>query len=224
MDPLHRVRNERRSLMFNRRLLLQALSGAIAAPAAASSKKTVVTILGDSVTAGLGLPADQALPARLQRALIALGVDAVVRGAGVSGDTTAGGLARIDFSRSTGYGGLCGGAWRERLLPVGSPANHSEQPHRYSCAPEGEKDQCGSHLQSISPKPVQDPMAGNSDAVFAAAARSQAVTLSPNLFEGVLDRPGFRQADGVHPNAAGADLIAHRLAPTVARVIRAREA
>ena len=58
----------------------------------------VVTILGDSITAGLGLPAAAALPAQLQAALARLGAPAVVRGAGVSGDTTADGLARLDFS------------------------------------------------------------------------------------------------------------------------------
>ncbi len=58
----------------------------------------VVTILGDSITAGYGLRAEDALPAQLQAALARVGVRARVRGAGVSGDTTAGGLARVDFS------------------------------------------------------------------------------------------------------------------------------
>jgi len=85
--------------MLSRRLLIAAAASLVALPAGAAAAKTpVVTILGDSITAGLGLAAGDALPAQLQRALAGLGVAAVVRGAGVSGDTSAGGLARLDFS------------------------------------------------------------------------------------------------------------------------------
>jgi len=65
---------------------------------AAANGVKVITLLGDSITAGLGLPAADALPAQLTQALARLGVKAQVRGAGVSGDTTADGLARVDFS------------------------------------------------------------------------------------------------------------------------------
>src|SRR5688572_25159624 len=77
-----------------------ALAGAslLVAGAAPAPRRRVVTLLGDSITAGYGLPAADALPAQLQTALHRLGVAAEVRGAGVSGDTTAGGLARVDFS------------------------------------------------------------------------------------------------------------------------------
>src|SRR5580658_2517292 len=76
------------------------IAGALAAVAtpAWAAKRAVVTILGDSITAGLGLPAADALPAQLQAALAKLGSPATVRGSGVSGDTTAAGLARADFS------------------------------------------------------------------------------------------------------------------------------
>src|SRR5690348_8105504 len=65
---------------------------------AQGARGKVVTILGDSITAGLGLAAQDALPVQLHLALNRLGVANVVRGAGVSGDTTAGGAARVDFS------------------------------------------------------------------------------------------------------------------------------
>jgi acyl-CoA thioesterase-1 len=85
--------------MFSRRWLIAAQIAFLAATAhAAEARPPVVTILGDSITAGLGLAAADALPAQLQGALARLGVKAVVRGAGVSGDTTSGGLARLDFS------------------------------------------------------------------------------------------------------------------------------
>ena len=79
-----------------RRILATALA-AIAGPAFAA-RQPVVTLLGDSITAGYGLAAAQALPAKLEAALARLGVAAKVRGAGVSGDTTAGGLARVTWT------------------------------------------------------------------------------------------------------------------------------
>src|ERR1700751_5157927 len=57
-----------------------------------------ITVLGDSITAGLGLPARDAMPAQLQASLTRMGVVAQVRAAGVSGDTSGGGLARVNFS------------------------------------------------------------------------------------------------------------------------------
>src|SRR5947207_1268555 len=84
---------------LTRRGLSALLLAAAASPlAAAPAKPRVVTILGDSITAGLGLPAADALPARLQAALTRAGAKLLVRGAGVSGDTSAAGLARVDFS------------------------------------------------------------------------------------------------------------------------------
>ena len=84
----------------SRRALLAASLALAAAPrsARAAAPPPVVTILGDSITAGRGLAAAQALPAQLQAALARRGVPASVRGAGVSGDTSADGLARVDFS------------------------------------------------------------------------------------------------------------------------------
>jgi acyl-CoA thioesterase-1 len=65
---------------------------------AAPGQRPIVTMLGDSITAGYGLSSAQSLPVQLEAALRDLGVPARVRSAGVSGDTTAGGLARVDFS------------------------------------------------------------------------------------------------------------------------------
>ena len=70
----------------------------VAAWPALAAKPAVITLLGDSITAGYGLPGKAALPNQLQAALTRMGVANVVRAAGVSGDTTAGGLGRVDFS------------------------------------------------------------------------------------------------------------------------------
>src|SRR5260221_7322818 len=84
--------------LFTRRAAVALALAVGATPAFAVPGRRVVTILGDSITAGLGLPAAAALPAQLEAALARAGVAARVRGAGVSGDTSAAGLARVDFS------------------------------------------------------------------------------------------------------------------------------
>ena len=195
------------------------LAAAPATAAPPSAPTPVVTILGDSITAGLGLPETQAAPAQLQAALKALGVEAVVRGAGVSGDTTAGGLARVDFS---------------------------VQPDTRVCVVElGAND----YLQSVDPKIMQanlvgivrrlkarhirvvltasaTPRVGSGaygrafDAVFPAVARQEHVALAGDLLVGVEDKIALKQADGLHPNAAGVKIIAARLAAVVTRVLK----
>jgi acyl-CoA thioesterase-1 len=87
---------------FTRRAALAGLAllpaGAAFAQGPGNAKPRIVTVLGDSITAGLGLPRNLALPAVLEADLRKLGKPVRVRGAGVSGDTSAAGLARVDFS------------------------------------------------------------------------------------------------------------------------------
>jgi hypothetical protein len=75
------------------------LAGMLAGPAASASDRALrIVALGDSLTAGYGLAADEAFPVKLQRALAAKGIAAEIANAGVSGDTASGGLARLDWS------------------------------------------------------------------------------------------------------------------------------
>jgi acyl-CoA thioesterase-1 len=207
--------------MIRTLVAIAALLAAAPAMAAPPPPKTapVVTILGDSITAGLGLPENEAAPAQLQAALKAMGVEAMVRGAGVSGDTTAGGLARVDFS---------------------------VQPDTRVCVVElGAND----YLQSVDPKVMQanlvgivrrlkarhirvvltasaTPRVGSGaygrafDAVFPTVAREEHVALAGDLLVGVEDKIALKQADGLHPNAAGVKIIAARLAAVVAKVLK----
>ena len=205
--------------MLTRRLLIAAAAGLAAFPAAAAQAKApVVTILGDSITAGLGLSAGDALPARLQAALAAIGVAATVRGAGVSGDTTAGGLARLDFSVQPDT----------RVCVIELGANDYLQ----SVEPKVMQANLTAIVRRLKARGIAAVLAGSNaprtgsgaygrafDAVFPRVARAGAATLAPDLLAGVEDRPGFRQADGLHPNAAGVKIIAARLAPVVARVL-----
>jgi len=150
-----------------------------------------------------------------------LGVDAEVRGAGVSGDTTAGGLARVDFS----------------VLPD----------TRVCVIELGGND----YLQSVDPQVMQSnliaivrrlkarkirvvlsasaiPRTGSGgygrafNATFAAVAHSQHVAIAADLLAGVEDNPALKHADGLHPNAQGVKIIAARLAKVVAQEIGAK--
>ncbi len=181
----------------------------------------MITILGDSITAGYGLRAQDALPAQLQLALARLGVHAVVRGAGVSGDTTAGGLGRVDFSVQSDTT-LCivalgGNDLLQGLDPGGARANLEAIVRRLK-ARRIAVVLCG--LQA--PRRLNAGYARGFNAVFPAVARAQGVSLYPNLLAGVELTPGLNQGDGIHPNPQGVKVIAARLAPVIARALRGR--
>ena len=203
-----------------RRVLLGLPLLAAAGPALAARGK-VVTILGDSITAGLGLPAAQALPAQLHQALNRQGVANVVRGAGVSGDTTAGGAARMDFSirpdTAVTVVALGGNDLLLGLEPRVVRANLDRILKRLKAR------RMGVVLAGIqAPPEIGRRYAQEFNAVFPAAAKAHGVTFYPNLLAGVGRNPKFNQPDGLHPNAAGVRVIADRLAPVVAKVLATR--
>lgn len=207
-----------------RRLLLTAaLAGAIGGRAwpAVAARRTVVTILGDSITAGYGLPAAAALPARLQAALARIGALAVVRGAGVSGDTSAGGLARLDFSVQTDTDvcvvALGGNDLLQGLDPRTTRANLTAIVRRLKAR------RIAVVVAGIAaPAAIGAAYARDFNAVFGAVARAERAAFYPDLLAGVAGRPALNQRDGIHPNAAGVVIIAAHLASVVARALRAR--
>lgn len=202
--------------MLTRRHLIAA---ALAAPLPAlAAGRPVVTILGDSITAGFGLPASAAFPARLQAELAKLGRSAVIRPAGVSGDTTAGGLARVDFSvqRDTT---LCivalgGNDLLQGLKPGTTKANLDAIVKRLKAR------KIRVLLAGLAAPPaIGGGYAREFNAVFPAVAKAQGVAFYPNLLAGVSGLTRLNQRDGIHPNAQGAALIAQRMAPAVARAL-----
>jgi acyl-CoA thioesterase-1 len=200
--------------------LVCAATGVVGAPGA---KTPVVTILGDSITAGYGLPAAAALPAQLQTALARDGVKAVIVAAGVSGDTMADGLARVDFSVQAGTR-LCvvalgGNDLLQGVDPTVTQGDLTRIVERLKARG------IGVLIAGLSAPPVIGvAYAREFDAVFARVARAQGVALYPNLLDGVSGHPGLIQGDGIHPSAAGAAVIAKRLAPAVARALRSGSA
>ncbi|MDO8801985.1 arylesterase [Phenylobacterium sp.] len=202
--------------MLTRRHLIAA---ALAAPLPAlAAGKPVVTILGDSITAGFGLPASAAFPARLQAELAKLGRSAVIRPAGVSGDTTAGGLARVDFSvqkdTTLCIVALGGNDLLQGLKPGTTKANLDAIVRRLKAR------KIAVLLAGLAAPPaIGGGYAREFNAVFPAVAKAQGVAFYPNLLAGVSGLTRLNQRDGIHPNAQGAALIAQRLAPAVAKAL-----
>jgi acyl-CoA thioesterase-1 len=205
---------------LSRRLLLALPLLGLAGSALAARGK-VVTILGDSITAGLGLPAAEALPAQLHQALNALGVANVVRGSGVSGDTTAGGAARMDFSirpdTSLVVVALGGNDLLQGIDPRVTRANLDKILGRLAAR------HMGVVLAGLqAPPELGRGYARDFNAVFADAAKAHHVTYLPDLLQGVERNPALKQADGLHPNAQGVRVIVGRLAPVVAKALAGR--
>jgi acyl-CoA thioesterase-1 len=204
---------------FIRRGVLLGIAASAAAPALAAARKRVVTILGDSITAGLGLPAAAALPAQLGSALARLGTPVVVRGAGVSGDTTEDGLGRLNFSVQADTDvclvALGGNDLLQGLDPKTTKANLTAIVQKLKAR------RMGIVLAGMTaPRAVGAGYAREFSAVFPAVARSERVAFYPDLLAGV--GPALRQGDGIHPNATGVKIIATGLAPIVARTLKLR--
>lgn len=203
----------RRAVLLACALLPGAAHAAVAGP-------PVVTILGDSIAAGLGLSAADALPAQLEAALRRRGVVARVRSAAVSGDTTAGALARTDFSVQPDTA-VCvvelGG--NDFLQSV--PVTETERNLRAIVARLRRRGVAVVLAGGKLPARSAGAYGREFAALFPRVARDTGARLAPDLLAGV-EGAGLRQGDGLHPNAAGVRLIAGRLAPTVAEALRVR--
>ena len=200
---------------------VSALITGVAAPNVwAADRQPIVTVLGDSITAGLGLPARDALPAQLQAALERRGVRALVRGSGVSGDTSGGALARVDFSVSADTA-LCVVALGGNDLLQGAD-------------PKATKANLRRIIDKLKARRIKvvlaglraPPLIGASYArdftgLFPALARETGAVFHPDFVTGVVGVQRLMQRDGIHPNAAGARMIAERMAPTIAAALRA---
>lgn len=204
---------------LSRRVLLANAAALVAMPAAAAEAR--VCLLGDSIAAGYGLPASQALPARLQQELKRQGVQARIVGAGVAGDTIAGGLKRLDRAVPRGVQACIVALGGNDLLIGADPA-----------AMRRNLDQIVRRLKARGvtvilagvrvPQVLNGEYGRRFNDAFASVARAHNVAFVPDMLAGVSLNPRLNQRDGIHPNAAGVELIARRLAPLVARALKAR--
>jgi acyl-CoA thioesterase-1 len=182
----------------------------VAAPAPAAER--VVVALGDSLTAGQGVAREEAYPAVLEARLRREGYAYRVVNAGVSGDTSAGGLRRVDWvlrskpevvivalGANDGLRGLSTNALRDNLEGIVTRVRAAGA--RVLLA--------GMRV----PPNYGDEYARAFAAVFPAVARRTGVPLAPFLLDGVAGDVRLNQADGIHPTAEGQHVIAERLWP-----------
>ena len=179
-----------------------------------------VVALGDSLTAGLGLPAQEAFPARLEAALKARGLDVAIDNAGVSGDTAADGLARLDWSVPDGTKAV--------LLELGAnDMLRGLDPAATRVAIEGaivRLQARGIAVMLLGMRAA--PNLGTDyrkafDGIYGELAAGHGLTLYPFYLDGVAGDATLNQSDGMHPNAKGVDVIVARLAGPVETFLRA---
>jgi len=187
--------------------------------AAAGDRSVRIVVLGDSLTAGLGLPADEAFPAKLERALKAKGLAIEVINAGVSGDTASGGLARLDWSVPEGTDAV--------ILELG--ANDMLR----GIDPKLTRQALEEIVRRLSARGVPVLLAGMRaaanlgndygrafEALYSDLAGRYDLLLYPFFLDGVVGEAGLNQSDGLHPTAAGVDAIVARILPKVEELVR----
>ena len=194
-------------------LLVLALRAAEAEPSA-----PLVLALGDSLTAGYGLGPGEAFPVRLEERLKRSGVAARVINGGVSGDTSAGGLSRLDWALAAEPDAVIVALGVNDALrgiePAVTRANLD--------AILGRLAERGIRvlLAGMRAPPNMGPRYGAEfAAIYPELAAKHGVALYPFFLEGVAARPELNQADGVHPNGRGVDVIVERIAPYLRSVI-----
>lgn len=207
--------------MVCRAMLVLSLVLAATMPAAAKTLRVVV--LGDSLVAGYGLPKKDSFPSKLEAALRAEGRDVVVENAGVSGDTSSGGLARLDWALGDKADAAIVELGANDALRGLSPANTYRN--------------LDAILDKLAKKGVPVLLAGmkappNLGEDYAAAfaglyarlAEAHTVVFYPFFLEGVAAHPKLNQEDGMHPTADGVDVIVRSIMPDVRELLRRAEA
>jgi acyl-CoA thioesterase-1 len=201
----------RRFLNLAAALACLAVAAALPAAAAADCR---IAVLGDSLTAGYGVDLADAFPVRLEAALAAEGVACEVLNAGVSGDTTAGGLARLDWVMGDEPTHLLvelGGNDALRAIPVETvEANLADIVEGAQAA--GVEVMLAGMLAppNLGPR-YTDAFA----ALFPRLAERYGVPLYPFFLDGAIQDPALMAADGIHPNPLGVAVIVERILPYV---------
>lgn len=191
--------------------LIMAASGqALAAP-------VKILALGTSLTQGYGLPPGTEFPVQLQAALKAAGVDATVINAGVSGDTSAGGLARLDWSLADKPDAAIVELGSNDMLRGLSPAQ-TEKNLRAILA----KLKTAKVRVLLTGMQAQRNLGADYvrqfDSIYPRLAKEYGVLFYPFVLDGVALNPKLNQADGMHPNPEGVKVIVRRMLPLVRKL------
>jgi acyl-CoA thioesterase-1 len=184
----------------------------------AAERPVRIVALGDSLTAGLGLGVSATFPVKLQQALEAKGIAAEIANAGVSGDTTGGGLARLDWSVPEGTDAVILELGANDMLRGRDPATirkNLDDIVRRLKSRGIEVLLCGMRAA-----PNLGPDYGRAfDAIYSDLAVSNELVLYPFFLDGLIGQRALLQPDGLHPTAEGAAKIAAAILPDVEALI-----
>jgi acyl-CoA thioesterase-1 len=191
-----------------------------AAPAEikAADRPVKIVALGDSLTTGLGLPAQDAFPARLQKALDAKGIKAEIVDAGVSGDTSSGGLSRLDWSVPQDADAVIVELGANDALRAIDPKVTREALGKIVAQLRERRIEvllCG----MMAPRNLGADYAKAFDPIYPDIVKAHDVVFYPFFLDGIAADPKFTQTDGMHPNAAGVAKIVEGIMPKVEELI-----
>jgi acyl-CoA thioesterase-1 len=191
----------------------------ISTPAFAQTKRIVA--LGDSLTAGYGLQAGEDFASKLQEALIKNGLLVKIDNAGVSGDTTAGGLSRVDWAIE--------GEPKPDLVLIALGGNDMLR----GIDPAVTKSNLAKILDKLKEKNIPAFLIGmrspvnmgpffqtKFDRIYKELAKEYDVPLYPFFLDGVAMKADLNLPDGMHPNAKGIDIVVGKITPAVEKILK----
>ncbi len=199
-----------RSFVFLAMIILQAqtvLAGTL-----------TVLVLGDSLSAGYGLDPSEAFTVKLEEALRAKGHDVKVVNAGVSGDTAAAGLARLDWSLEGSVDAVIVELGANDALR-GLPVPQAEQALDQILVKLGERKLPVLLAGMQAPRNMGAEYAAAFDPIYARLAEKHGTLLYPFFLEGVAVDPALNQEDGLHPNGRGVDVVVGRVLSHVEKLL-----
>lgn len=185
---------------------------------ASATEPVKIVMLGDSLTAGYGLAKGQAVPAQLERALKAEGVDVKIINAGVSGDTSAGGRARLNWALSEHPEGLIielGANDGLRGLDPKQTFKNLNAIIEHALSASIEVLLTG----MLAPPNLGSEYGKDFNRVYPLLARYHGIELYPFYLEGVVSDPALNLTDGLHPNEKGVAVIVKNLLPKVKTLV-----
>ncbi|WP_426410434.1 arylesterase [Bradyrhizobium ganzhouense] len=193
----------------------------VANPAWAETTKPIkLVVLGDSLSAGLGLPAQDAFPAKLQKSLQAKGIAVDMTNAGVSGDTSSGGRDRLDWSVPEGTEGV--------IIELGAnDAMRGIDPDLTRAALTDIVTRLKARKIAVmlcgmlAPPNFGADYGARFNSIYPDLAKQFDLPLYPFFLDGVAADAKLNQADGIHPTAEGVDIVVNNMLPTVEAFLRA---
>jgi acyl-CoA thioesterase I len=184
----------------------------------ALASSTTILALGDSLTAGYGLPPGEALPDKLQEALKAEGLDITIINAGVSGDIAAQGAARLDWALTDDVKAVIVELGANDALR-GLPPQQADAALREILQKLKTKNLPVLLLGMKAPPNLGEDYGKAFDGMYAKLATEFGVALYPFYLDGVAAQADLNQPDGIHPNEKGVAVIVPRLVPYVKKLI-----